>query len=105
MDANLEAAVPREDLQADPTPRLFAVELRTVAIVQALDEYNAYAVARAEQREICGDVELDIDLLGEVNSESDVVSYGWDSRCLPYGGDGETRLSELLSKPAARSAA
>jgi hypothetical protein len=77
--------------------RLFAVTLSTTAIVEAADEDEALEVARDEQRDICGDHDLDRNLIGEVTSIADVLSHGWDERCIPYGGDGNTTLGEILS--------
>lgn len=38
-----------------------------------------------------------IELLSEITTQEGFPD-GWDGNCLPYGGDGETRLKDLLPK-------
>lgn len=77
------------------TPKFYEVELRWTAVVQANSEMEAYDVAEDEKRDICGDVGPDVDVMGEIKSLT-ALPVGWDRKCLPYGGDGERRLEELL---------
>lgn len=39
----------------------------------------------------------DIDVKGEIKTESNLRD-GWDLRCLPYGGDGKTRIGDLINR-------
>ncbi len=66
-------------------------------VVVADDEDDAYRVAREEAREAIDDErpEPQIDLRGEVTGEQHLRD-GWCADCVPYGGDGNTRLRDLL---------
>jgi hypothetical protein len=80
--------------------KFYAVTLSTTAIVQVADDQTAQdaeQVAERERREIlnvCGD--LDIQVEGIVAHQRQLSHYGWDAMYLPYGGDGNTRLQDLL---------
>ena len=77
---------------------LYRVEWTVVAIVEADDEDDAFTTAADAKHEIFGDVDVnDITLWGEVTTISDLPS-GWDGDCIQYGGDGNTRLRELLAE-------
>lgn len=77
---------------------LFAIELTTVAIVEADDEDAAMQVARDEQRSICADtLYMDLAMFGQVTCREDLIAHGWDEACIPYGGDGNTRIRDLLA--------
>jgi hypothetical protein len=86
--------------------KFYAVSLSTKAIVQVDDDadaLDAVKVALSEQRDICSDVmDMDVEVLGIVRNVADLIEHGWDDMCLPYGGDGNTRLKDLLpvSAPA-----
>ncbi|WP_454751653.1 hypothetical protein [Cupriavidus necator] len=75
--------------------KLFTVEISVTAVVMAESEMEAYSVAAYEAREIWSDAEPDIGVHGEVQS-LDRLPEEWDGMSLPYGGDGETRLKDLL---------
>lgn len=75
--------------------KLFAVELTITTVVMAACEEDAYGVAMDEIGDITNDTDHDIDVIGEVKA-LDRLPSGWDGMCLPYGGDGETRLKDLL---------
>jgi hypothetical protein len=32
-----------------------------------------------------------------MKTEADLKRYKWDGQCIPYGGDGNTRLSDILA--------
>lgn len=80
--------------------KFFAVELTTVAIVQVADDQgadDAEALARDQERDILRDVlDMDISVAGEITAQQQLSLHGWDADCLPYGGDGNTRLRDLL---------
>ena len=73
------------------------VTIETTMVIVADDEDHAYDIARDEAREAINDNRPDpnIDVRGEVTSIQHLRD-GWDGNCVPYGGDGNTRLSELL---------
>jgi hypothetical protein len=83
-------------------PKFYAVEVRTIAIVQVEDNENyidAEMVAEGEVSDIISDAKynsIDFDSLGEIKTLKDLVPHGWDGKCLPYNGDGNTRLEDLL---------
>ena len=76
----------------------YFVELRITAVVMADSVVGAMSEAEASAWDICrgGDLAADdavavksLEHLARLDSE-------WDGECLPYGGDGSTRLKELL---------
>lgn len=80
--------------------KMWNVEVSYVAVVLADDEIEAAKVARRHAREIVSDAgESDCVVTHEVKDVSDFRD-GWDGACLPYGGDGNTRINEL--NPALR---
>lgn len=69
-------------------------------VVQAEDEDHAHEVAKenwAEMQDECSGGP-DVFVVGEIKS-LEALPADWDGRCLPYGGDGRTRIWELLDKP------
>lgn len=80
---------------------VFSVEYTMHVVVIADDHTDAYQVARDAWREARSDAEPDICVDREVESEDDLPDE-WDDGCIPYGGDGNTRLAEYLkSSPQA----
>ena len=77
------------------THKLFIVEISTTAIVAGKDWAEARRNASSHLSDIIGDSDPQIDVAGEIKS-LDNLPDGWDSMCLPYGGDGESRLKDLL---------
>jgi hypothetical protein len=78
----------------------YAVEVSFTMIVMAADEADAYSIAISEDDDAWHDTyEKDHTVLGEVMSEADLKRYKWDGQCIPYGGDGDTRLSDILAEP------
>ncbi|OGB00825.1 MAG: hypothetical protein A3E79_01025 [Burkholderiales bacterium RIFCSPHIGHO2_12_FULL_61_11] len=82
--------------------QFFAVEIKTTAIVWADDADHAVLVARDHRREICGDVDMDISVKGEVKRIDQLAAHEWDGECIPYGHDGDTRLMDLLANQGAQ---
>lgn len=76
----------------------YFVELRITAVVMADSEIDAMVTAESEAREIVRDGELGADDATELTSLEHLkrLDPEWDGRCLPYNGDGRTRLDELL---------
>ncbi|MCS4234435.1 hypothetical protein [Stenotrophomonas sp. BIGb0135] len=75
--------------------KMWNVEVSHVAVVLADNEIEAAEVARRFTREIVSDSdEAHCVVTHEVKAISDFRD-GWDGACLPYGGDGNTRINEL----------
>lgn len=76
----------------------YFVELKITAVVMAESEIDALGVAEIEAREICFDGELTADDATELNSLEQLkrLDGEWDGMCVPYNGDGSTRLKDLL---------
>jgi len=82
--------------------RIFSVNITVTTLVQADNHADAVQVAKDEFREIASDT-LPKDIIIGVMSEITAVTGlpdGWDGRCLPYGGDGKTRLVDILAERA-----
>ena len=76
---------------------IYKVNAMVTMIVKAVDESQAHDVAAnnfiSEQLEYCQTSDVQ-----EVTKLSELDKLeGWDGACLPYGGDGNTELSELLT--------
>ena len=76
----------------------YMVSLTTYGVVMADDEEHALFVAKGIKKEIQEEYwEAVINVCGEIKGEAD-YAHGWDGECIPYGGDDETRLSQLVGK-------
>lgn len=76
--------------------KLYMVDITTHIVVAAHDKDHALDVARDCRRDaISDDMDPQIDVGREVTKLQDLED-GWDGECIPYGGDGNTRLAELL---------
>lgn len=75
------------------------VTLSTTMVVLADDEDHAYQVAEENTRDAIDNDRPDpfVNVRGEVTSERHLRD-GWNAQCLPYGGDGSTRLHDLLAQ-------
>ncbi len=77
--------------------KLYMVEITTHAVVIADDEDHAREVARDCRREaFSDDIDPQIEVGREV-SKLHELEAGWDGECIPYGGDGNTRINAILS--------
>jgi len=74
---------------------IYAVEIITVAVVEAASMGDARQVANGHLRDAARDGPTDFLVLQEITNLQDLPDE-WDGECLPYGGDGEKRLKELL---------
>lgn len=95
-------------MSGKPTPgRIFAVTVsqETTAMVQADSAIEAIDKARRNAREILGECTQDVvvDVRAEITAQSQLTKHGWDGWCLPYGGDGKARLSEILAAAVEQS--
>ncbi len=77
------------------------VTMETTLVVIADDEGHAWDVARDNARTASSDAfeTPQIHVTGEVRSVESLPA-GWDGECVPYGGDGNTRLQEILAPSA-----
>jgi hypothetical protein len=72
--------------------------METTLVVIADDENHAWEVAQEHTRRAFDDADEPAltSVIGEVRNEEHLRN-GWDGNCVPYGGDGNTRLKELLT--------
>ena len=79
--------------------QLYNVELtlKCTMVVQAEDCDDARDVAYANWKEAIDDADARpmLHVTGDVTQERHLRD-GWDGQCLPYGGDGNTRINALL---------
>lgn len=76
----------------------YAVEVSFTMIVMAESEDVTCEAALLDADEAWGDTpDKNYTTLGEIKTEADLKRYQWDGQCIPYGGDGETRLSDILA--------
>ena len=73
--------------------KLFEVEVKTTIVVLAEDFEEAYKNTRDELWEIKTDNDFEIDVIKCLDGE--LLPPDWDGMCIPYGGDGNTRIKEL----------
>lgn len=73
------------------------VTFETTMVVIADDEDEAYVVAVENARQAIDDADErpTANVRGEVTHERHLRD-GWDAQCVPYGGDGNTRLCQYL---------
>ena len=73
---------------------IFEVEVSQTVLVESPDFENALFVALESVNEFeNGEYEATVNC--EVQT-IDELKFGWDKDCIPYGGDGNTRLKDLL---------
>lgn len=73
----------------------YIVEFTVQTVILAEDENDAYASAISEWREIADDSDPTISVGREIKTLAQ-LPQGWDGMCLPYNGDGEMRLADIL---------
>lgn len=77
------------------------VSIDVPVVIEAEDEDHVWEIARDDIREILGDVNLGrlvkTHVVREV-SKAEELPKDWDDRCIPYGGDGNTRIAEILGR-------
>lgn len=76
----------------------YAVVVSFNMIVMAMDDADAYQRAQENARDAWGDTyDPKFEVCENMKTEADLKRYKWDGQCIPYGGDGETRLSDILA--------
>lgn len=77
------------------------INLSIPVVIEAEDTDHAWEIAQADLREILSDTPLSslisADVRGEITKTSQLPD-DWDERCVPYGGDGNTRIGEILRR-------
>ena len=79
--------------------KAYKLTMKTTVVVIAADALHAVQVAKENMREIKRDSELEPGIAFTVNSLAELTDE-WDGDCIPYGGDGNTQLKELLAPNA-----
>ena len=79
--------------------KAYVVELTIRTVIMAHDEDDAFIAARTQFRDIVRDETPDVFVEGEICDEDDLPD-GWDLGCLPYNGDGKTRLADIIGNRA-----
>lgn len=76
----------------------YFVELRINAVVMAASEAHAMVRAESLASNILSDGELGAESAELVESLKELASLDpeWEGGCLPYGGDGQMTLAEML---------
>jgi len=75
------------------TEKLYEVVIKTTVVVLGEDEKDAYSRAREEMGEITCDMYFDVEVIKDLTGET--LPPNWDGMCIPYGGDGTTRIKDL----------
>ena len=80
------------------------VAIKFTMVVQADDESHAFDVAENNIKAGRDDAEPNtiIAVMGEVTREKNLRD-GWDAECIPYGGDGNSRIGEVLAAQGERN--
>ena len=79
--------------------KLYVVEIKSTAVVQADNETQARLVAAREvERIVGGDLELSVQVATCIRTPAD-IPRGWAGDDVPYGGDRATNktIAELLA--------
>ena len=74
--------------------KLYEVELKTHIVVAATSKEDALQKSNSTvmQRDVIRDSALEVDVQREITQLAK-LPYGWDGECIPYGGDGNTRIN------------
>lgn len=78
----------------------FILDMMTTVVVMADSPEHAVEVANENRREIVRDGELDVDGMPRELVALCGLRGGLDGDCIPYGGDGNTRLKDLMTPNA-----
>lgn len=82
---------------SEPILKPYFVTIAYTAVVMAESELDARSVADTRAREICSDEAADITTGSEVACIADLKAHGWCGEELAYGGDGKTKLKDILA--------
>lgn len=75
----------------------YAVEVSFTMIVMAEDEDDAIDVAEGNADDAWrDDGSKDFVVSGPIRSVEELSRHGWSGECLPYGGDSDANLRDIL---------
>ena len=80
-----------------PILKPYFVTIAYTAVVMAESELDARSVADERARDICFDEAADITTGSEITCVSDLTARGWCGEEMAYGGDGQTKLKDILA--------
>lgn len=83
----------------DKVLKPFAVNFELSAIVMATDAEHARIVARSHKSEIIGDTsdsDIDVTTSHAIASVGQLAQYGYYGDSLPYGGEDDTTLADII---------
>jgi hypothetical protein len=76
----------------------YAVEVSFTMIVMAEDQEHARNIADSTKREaIYDEPNPDLNVSGPITDVRQLRG-GWTGDCVPYGGDGETTLADIIAE-------
>lgn len=75
--------------------KLFRVTVESEIVIAVEDDEDEYVAAEEAWRDAKYDEDPSIFVGREIKSLKELPS-GWDGMCIPYLGDGNTRLKDLL---------
>jgi hypothetical protein len=82
---------------SEPILKPYFVTIEYTAVVMAKSDLDARSVADIEAHEICREEGPDITTGTEVTCIADLKARGWCGEELAYGGDGQTKLKDILA--------
>jgi hypothetical protein len=82
---------------SEPILKPYFVTISHTAVVMAESELDARSVADEQAREIHSNEAADITTGSEVTCADDLKAHGWCGEELAYGGDGQTKLKDILA--------
>lgn len=75
--------------------KMYILDMTTTVVVMADSPEHAGVVANENRREIVNDSEFEVRGTPKVVTAENLHN-GWCTDCIPYGGDGDTRIVDLL---------
>lgn len=79
--------------------KLYRVTVEFEMVVQADDEDHAWEVALSSASSAVDDCGSVITIGSEIIKKSELPEK-WDDMCLPYGGDGNQRIKDIIKEPS-----
>lgn len=77
--------------------KLYMVEITMSAVVLAMDEEHAHFIADIYKQNIARDDKSKNAEVSHVVLNATDLNNGWNGYCIPYGGDGVTNITDLLT--------
>jgi len=79
--------------------KLYRVTVEFEMVVEARDQDHAWSLATTHAPSAIPDCAPDVRVGSEIMSVSDLPEH-WDGMCLPYGGDGNQRIKDIIKEKA-----